>query len=66
MTKIAGVFQSNISKFNTYEVACEYASHCNAQGYNRGLFHGDDGLFWVVSGGHDISLLLKGGYEKIN
>lgn len=66
MNTINGVYKSNIAKFNTYQVAMEYGSELTPQGYRRGVFHGDDGLYWVVSGAKDINRLAAANYEKIN
>lgn len=62
--KINDVYECNIAKFNTYSVALGHSEQRNAQRHPRGMFHGDDDLFWVVSG-RDIKRLADAGYERV-
>ena len=65
MATINGVYLFNISKYNTRSVAMEFKSRTTLQGYRYGIFHGDDGLFWVVSGARNINRLREAMYEQI-
>ena len=62
--RINGVFQSSIAKFNKFETALTLVEERHPRGYVRGMFHGDDGLFWVVSG-KDCKKLTEANYERI-
>ncbi|MEZ8201665.1 MULTISPECIES: hypothetical protein [Vibrio] len=67
MQTINGVYQSSIWKFSQHnrEMAMEYDNQTNLRGHRYGIFHGDDGKYWVVSG-RDIRRLREAGYEQIN
>jgi hypothetical protein len=62
--RINGVFQSSISKFNNFETALSLVEERHPQGYRRAMFHGDEGLYWVVSG-RDIKKLTEAQYEQV-
>lgn len=59
MSKVAGVFQSSIRRYNNLSTA-NYAANNRDRGSM--ILLGDDELFWLVSLG-DGERLLRAGYE---
>lgn len=61
---ISGVFNSSISRYSSRINAMKYKFKRTIKGHMYGIFHGDDNLFWVVSG-RDIKKLRDAGYDEI-